>query len=160
MNDWWTNLSDRERVLVSIAGVLMAIVVFWFFVIQPIMKSNEHSHERLMTASKRMQLLEGAVQTKMVRAMSFTPADERVTVRGSLKSNVTQSAAEKGLSISRIQGDDDSVVGVFIDDADPRLLFYWADDLERNQGAEIISMTIDQAGGTVVRARLELESKR
>ena len=35
MTSWWSGLDDRERLLISIAAILTALVVLWQFALVP-----------------------------------------------------------------------------------------------------------------------------
>jgi type II secretory pathway component PulM len=75
-----------------------------------------------------------------------------------LKAEITQSAREKGLEISRLQ-DTAGRVGLTIDRGDPRLVFFWLEDIETRFGTKIARLNLEQAGGDRVRVTVEFERK-
>lgn len=159
MMDWWDGLAQRERILIRIAGALIAFVVAWYLILVPMLSSHSTAVQKLELEKARLEKIEQALQVKRVKAATLTQENDAPRYSGSLKSKITQTASEVGLSVTRLQGDDQSAIGVFLDSADPRLLFYWIDILERRYGVRVTRLTVDQSGGEFVRVRLELERK-
>lgn len=94
------------------------------------------------------------LQGRALGAVTATATREMIS-EDAFKAAITQSASEKGLSITRLQSGA-TTVGVMIEQADPRLVFFWLEDLERRIGAAIVSLSVEQASGERVRVNVEL----
>lgn len=160
ISDWWNNTSPRERGLISVAGVLSGLLFSWLLVFSPALQARSDAEQQLNLGENRLEKLESALQIKRVRSLTLTGEEYKTDkLIAPLKATLTSTAAGLGLTVSRIQGGNDEGVGVFIDEADPRLLYFWIDDLERNYSATITRLTVEQIGGNLVKARIELEPK-
>ncbi|MEM8617881.1 MAG: hypothetical protein AAGF20_13220, partial [Pseudomonadota bacterium] len=66
---------------------------------------------------------------------------------------------DAGLAIARLQGSNtNDQVGLVFEAVDPRLVFYWLDDIERRLGAEVTRLSMDPAGGGRVRVSVEIRA--
>jgi type II secretory pathway component PulM len=54
----WSGLEQRERLLVSLVGALLAAGLLYIAVIGPILRASDASEDRLATADQRLQLME------------------------------------------------------------------------------------------------------
>ena len=70
---------------------------------------------------------------------------------------VTRDAAEKGLTISRLQGDDGQSFYLVFEQVQPQQFIYWLQAVETNFGGRVSRLTLEQAGEGRVRASVELE---
>lgn len=160
ISDWWNNTTSRERGLIAVAGGLSLLIFLWMVVLNPAFEARNTAEQRLAIGENRLSQVENALQIKRVKSLTLTGEEFKSDqVIGPLKATITNTASELGLSVSRIQGLNEEGVGVFIDQADPRLLYFWIDDLERNYGAEVTRLTVEQVGGSAVNARIEVEPK-
>ena len=160
ISDWWNNTSPREKGLIAIAGGLSLLLFSWLLVFSPALQARSAAEQKLTLGENRLERVEGALQIKRVKSLTLTGEEFKTDkITGPLKATLTQTATDLGLSVSRVQGSNQDGVGVFIDQADPRLLYFWIDDLERNYGAEITRLTVEQIGGNLVKARIEVEPK-
>jgi len=160
ISDWWTNTSPREKGLIAVAGGLSAMLFSWLLIFSPALQARADVEQKLALGESRLNRIESALQIKRIKSLTLTGEEFKTDkVVAPLKATLTQTASELGLAISRVQGSDQDGVGVFIDQADPRLLFFWIDDLERNYGAAVTRLTVEQVGGSLVKARIEVEPK-
>lgn len=155
MSEWWRGLEDRERILLAVAGVLTALVVVLQFILMPVFEQQRSMQAELDRAADQLNHIERAyLQGRALGAVTATATREMIS-EDAFKAAITQSASEKGLSITRLQSGA-TTVGVMIEQADPRLVFFWLEDLERRIGAAIVSLSVEQASGERVRVNVEL----
>ena len=57
MTAWWSNLSSRERLLISVAGVLAGLLILSFFIVRPIGSWREDADRRADTARSNYELV-------------------------------------------------------------------------------------------------------
>jgi len=159
MRTWWTGLNMRERWLVGLAAALSAIILIWQAVLMPVLNTKAGAKGDLAAASEQLDLLlEGYSRKRMEGGLSGAGANgETVLSMDAFKGAVTRDAAAKGLSISRLQGDDEASVILVFERVQPQQLFYWLQAVETEFGGRVSRMTLEQAGEGAVRASLELE---
>ena len=72
------------------------------------------------------------------------------------KAAVPGSASDIGLGITRLQGDSATSVRLVFQDADPRLIFLWLEDIQAKHNGQVTRFTMEQAGGGLVRVNVDL----
>ena len=61
-----------------------------------------------------------------------------------------------GLAIARLQGNDESSVRLIFEDADPRLVFVWLEDVQARFSGRVTRFNMEQAGNGLVRVNIDL----
>ncbi|MCC5855661.1 MAG: type II secretion system protein M [Idiomarina sp.] len=109
----WTALQPRERVLVSIMAVLVAMTSFWLLVWQPIVDGVGNAEQRLMNQQSMLRFVEE--QAGIVTYARQNTSRQTVTpVRtGELGAYINQVSGELNLEITRTQPQNESRVVVF-----------------------------------------------
>ncbi|MDX3908865.1 MAG: type II secretion system protein M [Sphingobium sp.] len=149
---WWIGLSTRERVLVAIMGVLLAIVIVWLGIARPVEGALETARTRQAEALDRNVAIRAKV--KVLQAM---PAQASRPTAGPLDQSVGQSAGEEGFTLERTQAQGEGRVEIAIASARPTALFGWLAKLEA-QGVIVDTLTVQPApaAGTIsIRAVLK-----
>lgn len=157
MSGWWSGLEMRERLLIAIAGVLTVLVVLWQFVLVPTMNGQAEARASLAEADQDLSRIQESYMLK--RALgAASPTNARPTSASieDFKAAVTGSAGDIGLSISRLQGDDTTSVRLVFENADPRLVFLWLEDIRAKHGGQVTRFNMEQAGGGLVRVNVDL----
>ncbi len=158
MKAWWLSLVLRERVLIALAGSLTSLVVLFQFVLSPMLNYRTELCAELERVSRDLERVETAYMRKRAMGGAMQPSSGMGISVDQLKAEITQSAREKGLEISRLQ-DTAGRVGLTIDRGDPRLVFFWLEDIETRFGTKIARLNLEQAGGDRVRVTVEFERK-
>lgn len=158
MKAWWLSLVLRERILIALAGSLTSLVVLFQFVLSPMLNYRTELRAELERVSRDLERVETAYMGKRAMGGAMQPSSGMGISVDQLKAEITQSAREKGLEISRLQ-DTAGRVGLTIDRGDPRLVFFWLEDIETRFGTKIARLNLEQAGGDRVRVTVEFERK-
>lgn len=158
MKAWWLSLVLRERILIALAGSLTSLVVLFQFVLSPMLNYRTELRAELERVSRDLERVETAYMRKRAMGGAMQPSSGMGISVDQLKAEITQSAREKGLEISRLQ-DTAGRVGLTIDRGDPRLVFFWLEDIETRFGTKIARLNLEQAGGDRVRVTVEFERK-
>jgi general secretion pathway protein M len=130
---WWGTLSPRERVLVTIAGVLLALVVLVFGVVKPLQSARAQAIADIRTYE---------TLTARVRAagtLGTTPAPRR---QGAPLQVATASAQAMGLAVTpeAIAGG----VRVTVADATYESLMAWLADLSATSDLRVRRLDIQR----------------
>lgn len=153
MREWFASLAPRERASVAGAGVLLAVVVVYLLLIEPML---EH----------RAMLERGiAAQRDLVTWMRGVAGDIDAGAPlsgdgGSLFAVVDRSVRGTALAgaIERVQPEGTATVRVWLDGADFDELVRWIATLDRQHGIGVSSLSVERgpAPGSV-NARMTLE---
>ncbi|MEL7113212.1 MAG: type II secretion system protein GspM [Pseudomonadota bacterium] len=157
MSAWWSGMEARERLLIAIAALLTMLVVIWQFVLVPGMRANAEARANLADADRTLSRIQESYMLK--RAIgSAAPTNARPTSASieDFKAAVTGSAGDIGLSISRLQGDDTTSVRLVFENADPRMIFLWLEDVQAKHSGQVTRFNMEQAGGGLVRVNVDL----
>ncbi len=160
MKAWWENLAARERALITIAGGLTALVILWQLILVPTLANRADARVDLAQSDQTLTRVKDAYMAKRANGelLAASPAPGQSGVSNeAFKAQVTRSASDKGLSITRLQGGASNGVGVVFERADPRLLFLWLEDVETRLGGQVTRMTMEQAGDGAVRLSVDIE---
>ncbi len=157
MSAWWSGLEARERLLIAIAGMLTVLVIVWQFVLVPSLNAQAEARANLADADRTLSRIQESYMLK--RAIgAATPTNARPTSASieDFKAAVTGSAGDIGLLISRLQGDDTTSVRLVFENADPRLVFLWLEDIQAKHNGQVSRFNMEQAGGGLVRVNVDL----
>lgn len=158
MSDWWSSLSLRERAMVAVAGGLTLLIVFWQFMLIPTLNAKAAARADLLEASQTLTRVQQVYMRNLNSgALSVGANDQPVQSIEAFKSQVTQAASEKGLSISRLQAGNDTTISLVLERVDPRLLFLWLEEVETRLAGQINRLAIDQSGDGTVRLSVDIE---
>ncbi|WP_336960042.1 type II secretion system protein M [Sphingobium aquiterrae] len=142
---WWAERNPRERVLVAVAGLLLAIVILWLGVARPV-----ESGIRSAVEAHDIALDRNAAIRSRVAVLKGVPRAPSGASLGPIDQFIGQSAGEAGFTLERNQPQGAGRVEIAIASARPRALFGWLAALE-GQGLSVETLTVQPSpsGGTV-----------
>jgi len=154
MKRWWTSLAARERSLIGLAVVIVGVLGLVQFIFVPL--QAKQARARTAYAEARDVLAE---VREGVASLEPAAADDNGRVTGaSLRSALTVSAAQRGLSIVRVQPLDDGAISLRFEDADPAVLFGWLSMASEELGVRVRQATLRRNDGrAAVQATLVLQ---
>lgn len=159
MSNWWQGLSLREKALIGCAGAILVLVVFWYGVVTPSLSARADARADRLEAADTLAQLERLAAADRAR----TPATTGIAVStgaslnaDAFKAEVTRSAQQTGLAISRLQGSQGDRFSLVFEEVDARQLFYWLNEVESRLGGQIERLSMDQAANGRVRATVEV----
>ena len=149
---WFTGLSQREKILVGIAGLLLAGLVGYYGIARPMVGAMASAEERYVYAVERQARIEAKV------AALQQPVDGQVAkFSGAIDAFVGQSAGETGIAVASVTPQSDNRVNMVVESAKPTALFGWLARIER-EGIAVESLSVNPAGNGAVSATLTLRS--
>ncbi|MFA3790983.1 type II secretion system protein GspM [Aliiglaciecola sp. SL4] len=138
--DKFNQLSERERVLVTVSGVLLIIFLFYYLVWAPIDKSLQTQSK--LVATKQTDLI--WFKQNANRAIQMRSGNGGTAVfTGSLPQAVNQTAGRVNIAISRMQPQGDELK-VWVDQAAFNDVVSWLQSME-NLGIRIINVDLAEA---------------
>lgn len=148
---WFAALTQRERLLVAIAGALTATIVLIFAIILPVLamiEQAEFDHDEAVLRRGRIVALVEATQGKPAAKMPVASSDISLLV--------TQSAAEKGFDLIKSSNTTPGQISFRIDQARAPALLAWLTELE-TQNVVVRNVTLQSGANSTVTVDAQLQ---
>ncbi|AMO72663.1 type II secretion system protein GspM [Sphingorhabdus sp. M41] len=150
--NWFVGLSQRERILVGVAALLLAGLVGYYGVARPMFGAMTSAEERYVGAVERQARIEAKV------AALQQPVDGKVAkFGGAIDSFVSQSAGETGIAVGSVVLQSEGRVNLVVESAKPTALFGWLARVER-EGIAVEALSVNPTGNGTISATLTLRS--
>lgn len=142
MSAWWNDLSARERLLVSVAGLLAGFLLLSLLIVRPLAAWSSSADRRAAQARDAYEL------TATAAAVSGSTSLNEASNAMPLRQAVISTAGSAGIELVRIGAVSESRIEIQAAPADADLLFSWLGDLERRHGVSVVfaDMTRGEAG--------------
>ena len=156
MKEWFTSLAPRERAMVSIAAVVVALALVYAVAWDPLTSSVsrlQQSVEEQQALKQWMQ--QSAAEVNQLRGAAGASDDHR-----SLLAVVDQTSKQSqlGPAVKRIEPDGQELVRVSLEQASFDDMMSWLGSLQRSFGVSVADVSIDrQAASGRVNARITLK---
>ena len=135
--EWWSSREPRERLLLSICGLLTVVVIVYQFMYVPSKSFRERASNRYDSHAAMHSEI-----TQTLRVYENSPRQTRALVTGPVQGIVSDSSAVFGISISRIEPTSAGDLTLWIEEIDPQSLYAWLTDLETNYGISVSKASI------------------
>jgi len=143
MKEWWYSLDSRERALVMIGSVVLALMLVWLLVLDPL--NTRLKQLRTQVPVKEQTAAWMDQQSRVIQPLIAKAQRERGDPSIPLLTVIEQTAADHNMrgAIKRIQPGDRNDVQVWISDTyfDPWIK--WVEVLKK-QGIEVSSTTVNR----------------
>lgn len=151
--NWFAGLSQREKILVGIAGLLLAGLVGFYGITRPMVGAMTSAEERYLASVEQQARIEAKV------AALQQPTDGTVArFSGTIDAFVGQSAGETGIAVASVTPQSDSRVNMVVESAKPTALFGWLARIEQ-QGIAVESLDINPMDNGTISATMTLRSQ-
>lgn len=155
MMDYWKSLTDRERLLISVAGGLFIIVVLYLAAFRPLMAFHESSERELLAAQRvHSQIVHGASILSAYRNTDRSSA--HIAERRPLRVSVSTAARATGVAISRIQPGEDGSLTVWVESVASNELYRWLNHMA-DQSTITPAKVLVQKSAAAGRLRVQLQ---
>ena len=152
IGQWFRALSQREKVLITIAAVLVVGVGGYYGVVRPLVGAMSGAEERYSEAVARQARIESKVA-----ALSGSDGDTKNGFAGSLDEFVSQSAGETGIAIGIVDAQSNGTVNVTVESAKPTALFGWLARIEE-KGVAVENLSAKPNANQTISATMTLRS--
>lgn len=127
LQQWWTRLSPRERVLVGVAAALTILLLFWLLVRALLigLDSQAEAQKLVFERAARIEAKAGLLAQPPERAATAAPA-------GPLDQIVAQLATDTGLTLDRNDPRGSNAAAIAIASARAPALITWLSGLEES----------------------------
>lgn len=151
MIEYWSTRSVRERLLILVAGVLVAVLLTNLLVVRPLRAAKESASTSLAVASRTLD----AVSASRPMANAGGAQGATGAAAQDLRSRLVELAANRGISVSRLQSNERGAIIIQFDQVSVQPLFAWLEAAERELGAEPAQASVFADAGGTVRASFE-----
>lgn len=153
MMGYWESRSQRERLLLLAALSLMVMLAANILLVSPLRKARADAIADLSISSRTLDELSIALPK------SGSAQDVRAAaVSGEyLRSRLVEIAAQKGMSVSRLQTGQNGEAIIHFDNASAPLIFAWLDQAEGETGVKPQHVSIFSGPNGSVRASFEFK---
>lgn len=143
LQDWFRSLAPRERLLVSVGSVVVAITILYLGIWEPLSKAHSKREQDLAASQALAQRLEAIA---VVVQKSQASGGAAINTGASLLSTVDQvsKSGTLGKPLTRIQPEGDHEVKVWIDGVSFEALVRWISELEGRYGISIQTADLDR----------------
>jgi general secretion pathway protein M len=158
VKEWFNGLAPRERIMVSIAAVVVGLALVYVAAWSPLTSSVarlEQSVEEQQTLKQWME--QSAAEVKQLRnAAGAAGTDDHRSLLAVVDQTSKQS--QLGPAVKRIEPDGQELVRVTLEQASFDDMMTWLGGLQRSFGVSVADVSVDrQADNGRVNARLTLK---
>lgn len=156
MNAFWSERSERERMLLLAAAAIFSLAILYYLIAAPLGRWREDAAKAAARAETTYMLVREAAATGASEA-SGSGGGGQTPVRNAL----LQSARPNGIALNFVNPHADGTVQAGVDAVDPERLFQWLSILNDTHGVEALSADIARESDSprLVRAQFVFGSK-
>jgi general secretion pathway protein M len=147
MIDFWTNLNSRQQRVLMIAGAVLAILLVYVWLWEPLMETRAAERERVAQQQALLDWLDAIAP--IAQQLRQTGSGSRAQSLGerSLLGLADETARAAGLAgaLTRIEPAGERQVRVWLDGADFVATMGWLESLSRGQPIQVSQLQVDRA---------------
>jgi general secretion pathway protein M len=149
MKEWFLSLTQRERVMVQIAGTVVIAFIVYLLILEPLASNYSRNKNNVAKAEESLQWMRTAAQ-EIKQLRGNTTISARPKDKQSILSLVDSSARKAGLAkvMKRVQPEADSGVRVWFENAVFDELISWLATIETTHGLSVNEINVEQAEAT------------
>jgi general secretion pathway protein M len=150
-------MNSRERMLVSVAAVLLVITLIYFIMWKPIADGISERESKIEAQQELLQWVRENTGSYLAQKSAGAKAENSAQMPGSVTERVTRLAAAAKIELSRMQPQSDGLL-VVIDQVPFNTLLQFVENLQNQAGLTIthVDATEGDAAGVVRVRRLQV----
>lgn len=156
--EYWQQLTTRERILVSIGGGLLVLILIYTAVIEPLANGRAELEDVVTRTQQTHQAIQQAVaEAQLLRKGGLKP-QQSLGGAQSMMGRIDESARRFGLGgqMKRVEPTGKDNLGIWLEKADFDKLAAWLETLEREYGLQVQTLEAERTGTGQVNARVVL----
>lgn len=131
MSEWWHDLSARERLLLTVAGALVGVLLLSLGIFQPLVDWRAEAHRDVRSARDAYEL------TAAAAAVSSSTSTPSAGTETPLRQAVLESAGAAGVELIRIGTETEGRLEIQVAPADGSEIFGWLGVLNSHYGVTV-----------------------
>ena len=139
----WDGLQSREQQILRFSAVILALLLFYLLIIDPVYSRRDDAEQRLRSAQEAF-----AVAQRQALDLKAAASDPGAQASGSLLTQVESSAQQQGLrnALKRLQPTGEDQIQVSLEGASYAQLIQWLSNLNQSGvRAERVDIQLDRA---------------
>ena len=153
MRKYWANLSGREKGLVSIAAAILLVLMLGQFIIKPLVKFGPQQQKLYQKAQANLEIMRSGQAV-----LSGTPVASKSNLQAArLMVEVTKTAAQNGLEISRRQPNGDTGISLWFEKAQSPKFYQWLDELTTQHNVTLLRANINRNNDGTIQVQVTLK---
>jgi len=160
MKDWFLSLTQRERIMVQVAGSVLVVFMVYLLILEPISSNYSKNKKNVATSTQTLEWMRSAAR-EVKQLLGGGAILEQPQGKQFVLSTIDRSARKAGLSavMKRVQPEGDSGVRVWFENAAFDELIKWLAIIEAEHGLSVNEINIEKTESTgLVNVRVFLES--
>ena len=156
---WWQSLAQRERRMLAVGGIIVALLLGWTFVWHPLALARQTLQARVARERSDLAWMQqsaselGALRTRSARGQVDRQGKSLFAL-----ADVTARGAGLATALKRVEPTGGRSVRVSFESASFDALIGWIDALARDYGVQATDLSADRVEGLgLVNARVVLE---
>lgn len=155
MKEFWQKLTDRERLLVTVAGVLVGLFIIALAVVRPLIAMQENSRRNLAAAEEEYDHIQ-SLAGEYHRLESAVTKNEATTQNDQPKRVLIAIAArETGVVVTRIQPTEKGGLTLWIDSVSSIAFYTWLKQLEGQHRLSPDQVSLQKSSDGTLRAQVQ-----
>jgi len=145
VKDWYNKLEARERKLLIVGSVVLAIAFLYFVMWQPFVKKIHRLEKSTLEQQKLVTWMKArAIEVKQVRQANG-PVVNIPTGRSLLGViDKTTKARKLDTAVKRVKPEGDNKARVWLESADFNSIIRWVEELQTRQGVKVVNAVVDR----------------
>ncbi len=147
---FWNGLDARERLLITIAGILLGVLALWFLGIRPVINAKADAKTAQTTALRDLEIVKsGLPKLGGGTASTGTQAFDR--------NAVIRTAESAGLNLSRVQPENGGALKIWFDEASTSQIYKFLTDLTATYAVSVSSAQMTRKSSGTVNTTITLQ---
>lgn len=145
----WAEREPREKLLLSIMATILSAVIFWQFILSPVLSAKSEANSALLRAERDYMTV-----SKAIPSLSSSGATSTQRFNQAI---LIEAASQRGLNVSRVQPDGNKSLSVWIDTQDTTAFYTMLNDVITKNGAILSRATLSTSANQTLSAQLTFE---
>ena len=150
MIKYWINLSKREKQLVSIALAISTVFLLWQFALKPLLAYPAKQQKIYQKTQSNLRIMQDGQSV----LANIAPVEKSKLPVSDIFAQVTKSAGEHGLIISRRQPNGNTGISLWFAKVQAPQFYHWLDDLTKKHDVTILRASINRNDGGTIQAQI------
>ncbi len=148
MRTWWQQLQTRERNMLHLGGIVVALLLGWAFVWHPLSRARAELMQSVVEQQQAVVVMRAqAIEVQQLRNQGVQGKVDRQGKSLLALADATARGAALAGALKRVEPVSEKTVRVSLELASFDALMTWLDGLAREFGVQAVDFSIDRADG-------------
>ncbi len=150
----WENRNSREKILLTIASVLLGIFLLWQFAYKPLVNWPKAQERALEQAELDLKIMQKGYLILQAQSADSNELEITLLAPTNFQTTITRIAKEHGLTISRRQPGANNELTLWLENARSPAFYAWVDDLTKGYNIKLARAQLNRNDDASVRAQV------